>query len=62
MHCNSCAMLIEGDLEGDVRKIKVDYASEKAEIDFDEKKTSEKKIIDRINKLGYKVEQLSWKK
>ena len=55
MHCNSCAMVIELELEPRVNKISVDYASEKAEIDFDEKKISEKKIAEIITKLGYKV-------
>lgn len=55
MHCNSCAMLIENELKdkSGVKKVSVSYASEKAEIDFDEKKISEKKIKEIIKKLGY---------
>lgn len=53
MHCNSCAILIEKEFKGKVNSISVDYAKEKAEIDFDESKISEKEIIDSIEKLGY---------
>ena len=55
MHCNSCAMGIEFELEDKVNKVNVDYSQEKAEIDFDESKISEKEIIKIIEKLGYKV-------
>lgn len=54
MHCNSCSTLIEMELEDKVNKIKVDYAKELAEIDFDSEKISEKEIISIIEKLGYK--------
>lgn len=48
-------MLIENELKdkSGVKKVSVSYASEKAEIDFDEKKISEKKIKEIIKKLGY---------
>ena len=55
MHCNSCAMMIEQELEDKVNKINVNFASEKAEIDFDEKKISEKEIKNEIKKLGYDI-------
>lgn len=38
-----------------IKKISVDYPSEKAEIDFDENKISEKEVVREITKLGYKV-------
>ena len=55
MHCNSCAMLIENEFEDKVKRISVDYSSEKAEIDFDEKKITEKEIKRIIEKMGYKI-------
>lgn len=55
MSCNSCATAIELELENKVSSINVDFASEKAEIEFDPKKISEKQIRDIINKLGYNV-------
>lgn len=55
MHCNSCAMLIEKELEDKVNSIKVNYSNEKAEIDFDEDKISEKEIKETIKKLGYEA-------
>lgn len=53
MHCNSCAQLIEKELNDKVNLVKVSYTSGKAEIDFDEEKISEKEIIDIIEKQGY---------
>ncbi|VVB77773.1 putative copper-exporting P-type ATPase A [uncultured archaeon] len=53
MHCNSCAHSIENSLKDEVEKIKVSYSDEKAEIEFDEKKISEKRIIEKIHELGY---------
>ncbi len=57
MHCNSCAMLIEKELEGKVNSIKVSYSDEKAEIDFDENKISEHEIKEAIKKLGYDISE-----
>jgi P-type Cu+ transporter len=57
MHCNSCATSVElalEDKEG-VRKVEVDFASEKAEVDFDENEISDKEIKAEITKLGYKI-------
>jgi len=55
MHCVSCAKIIEMELENFVNSIKVDASKNSAEVDFDEKKISEKKIKEIIEKLGYKV-------
>jgi sulfite exporter TauE/SafE/copper chaperone CopZ len=57
MHCNSCTTLIEKELEDKVNSIRVSYANEKAEIDFDENKISEEEIIKSIRKLGYDVKE-----
>jgi sulfite exporter TauE/SafE/copper chaperone CopZ len=53
MHCNSCAQLIERSLNDKVNSVKVSYAKESAEIDFDENKISEKEIQNLIGKEGY---------
>ncbi|MEK6936251.1 MAG: cation transporter [Nanoarchaeota archaeon] len=55
MHCESCAKLIENEMENKVKKIKVNFANKKAEIEFDEENIGEAEIKDKITKLGYKV-------
>lgn len=55
MHCESCAKVIQMELEGKVNKIQVDYKNGFAEVDFDEKKIGLQKIKEIIKKLGYKV-------
>ena len=58
MHCSSCAITIDMDLEDldGVEKAQTSYAKSETEIEFDEEKVSEKKITDVINKLGYSTE------
>ena len=55
MHCGSCVMNIEGELEDTpgIKMSKVNYASQVAEIEFEEKKIDEKKIKEIIQDLGY---------
>ncbi len=57
MDCASCARNIEKNLlkEKGVEKASVNFASEKAQIEFDEKKIDEKGIIRAVEKSGYKV-------
>jgi len=55
MHCNSCSRLIEGKFRSKVKSISVDYSKGEANIDFDEKKISEKEINTAIEELGYSV-------
>lgn len=62
MNCNSCAHLIENELKEKVERISVSYADEKAEIEFDENKTSENQIKEIIEKLGYSVSDIEAKK
>ncbi|OGF99989.1 hypothetical protein A2Y99_01555 [Candidatus Gottesmanbacteria bacterium RBG_13_37_7] len=57
MHCSSCAMNIDfelEDLEG-VVSVKTSYAKQETEIEFDEKKVIMQKIIDQIKKMGYEA-------
>jgi len=55
MHCGSCVMNIEGELDdtAGVKKSKVNYASQIAEVEFDEEKIDEGKIKEIIQDLGY---------
>jgi len=55
MHCNSCSNLIENKLKDKVNSISVNYAQEKAEIDFNEKNISETEIKEIIKELGYEI-------
>ncbi|MBI5452933.1 heavy-metal-associated domain-containing protein [Candidatus Gottesmanbacteria bacterium] len=57
MHCTSCAISIDGDLEdtGKVKSSKTSYAKAITEVEFDPVKISEKEIIDLIKQTGYTV-------
>ncbi len=55
MHCASCAQIITKKLSGikDVHEVSVNYASEKAKVDFDEATVSLEQLNGEIGKLGY---------
>lgn len=53
MHCSSCAMSIDFDLEDLGVKSKTSYAKQECEVEFDENVLSVKKIIETIKKTGY---------
>jgi len=55
MHCTSCAMNIDGDLEDTdgVKSASTNYAKQKTEVEFDEGKIDEKKIAEIIKATGY---------
>ena len=55
MHCSSCALMIESDLEDVGVKAQCNYAKQTLDVEFDEMKCSEKKIIDIVLKAGYKI-------
>ena len=57
MHCSSCAMNIDFDLEDldGVKSVKTSYARQVCEVEFDEKKISNQAIIQTIKKTGYTV-------
>lgn len=57
MHCSSCAMDIDGELEdtAGVEEANTNYAKQLAEVLFDPDKVSEEKIRSIIKDLGYKV-------
>lgn len=59
IHCKSCKILIETEvdiLEG-VKDIDVNYHTGKCHIEFDDQKISQKKIFEKIEKLNYKVNE-----
>lgn len=57
MHCTACAVGIEESLRSKKGVIgaNVNYASEKARVEYDEKQLSRKEIEEDIEKMGYKV-------
>lgn len=56
MHCTSCAMNIDFDLEDlGVKSAKTNYAKQETEVEFDEEKIKPQAIIDQIKKTGYKA-------
>jgi sulfite exporter TauE/SafE/copper chaperone CopZ len=58
IHCKSCKILIETEIDvlPGVNKVEVDYISGEAEIEFDDEKISQEKIFKAIEKLNYKPE------
>lgn len=57
MHCSSCAINIDFDLEDleGIKSSKTSYAKEECEVEFDDKIISIEKITEQIQKTGYKV-------
>ncbi len=57
MHCSSCAMSIDFDLEDldGVHAVKTNYARAQTEIEFDETKIDLSTILKQIQKSGYRV-------
>lgn len=55
MHCVSCSLNIDGELEDTqgVKEAYTNYAKQQTEVTFDEKTLSEKEIADIIKNLGY---------
>lgn len=58
MHCTSCAMNIDGDLEDTegVKESKTNYAKQQTDVTFDDKKVSIEKIISVIQKIDSKYD------
>lgn len=55
MHCSSCALSIDGDLEDleGVTSSKTSYAKAETEVEFDPKKIDKKLLVETIKKAGY---------
>mgnify|MGYP001609631013 CR=1 FL=1 len=60
MHCSSCAMNIDFDLEDldGVLAVKTSYAREETEVEFDPEKLQLEEILKQIQKTGYKANTL----
>lgn len=57
MHCTSCAMNIDMDLEDveGIKTVRTSYAKQECEVEFEEDKASIEKIIQTIQKTGYQA-------
>ena len=56
MHCASCAMNIDGELEDvGVKNVCTSYAKAEAEVEYDEQKIQLEDITRSIEDLGYKT-------
>lgn len=55
MHCTSCALTIDFDLEDleGVKSVKTSYAKGETEIEFDPQKVNNQLILETIEKSGY---------
>lgn len=60
MHCTSCAMNIDGDLEDTdgVKCATTNYARQESEVEYDESKLKSEEIIKIIEKTGYEAQVL----
>ncbi|MEK6875265.1 MAG: heavy metal translocating P-type ATPase [Nanoarchaeota archaeon] len=61
MHCQSCVTLLTKGIQRDpgVKYVNVNYATEKAAVEFDESKTNHDKIIQIISGLGYSARPIT---
>ena len=61
MHCTSCAMNIDGELEdtGKVKNVRTNYANAQTEVEFDTVKITEVEIVEIIKKVGYQAQPAS---
>jgi copper chaperone CopZ len=53
MHCTSCAMTIEWELEDIGAKAKCSYASAELEVEYDPETITHEKIVAAVKKAGY---------
>ncbi len=57
MHCTSCAMTIDGDLEDYVKGVKsakTSYAKQECEVEFEDGVKVDQ-IVDQVKKTGYQA-------
>lgn len=59
MHCTSCPLVIESDLEDVGVNARCNYAHATLEVEYDDKKTTEETIIKTVQASGYTIEILS---
>ncbi|MDQ5951587.1 MAG: copper chaperone [Patescibacteria group bacterium] len=60
MHCSSCAMNIDGELEDTkgVKEVNTSYAKGQTEVTYDEKLVDQDEIIEAIKTAGYTANPL----
>ena len=61
MHCSSCAMNIDFDLEDleGVTSAKTNYAKSETDVEFDPEKLPLEKVVEQIKKTGYQANLIS---
>lgn len=61
MHCASCAMLIDDELEelAGVKTASSSYARQKTEVEFDESRVGIGTIIAKVAELGYSADPVT---
>lgn len=61
MHCTSCSMDIDWELEETkgIKKAHTNYAKAETEVEYDPKEVDQVKIVEIVKKVGYKAEPLS---
>lgn len=60
MHCSSCAMTIDMDLEDleGIKSAKTSYAKSEVEVEFDPAKVNEELILETVKKSGYTAKRI----
>lgn len=55
MHCSSCAITIDMDLEDleGIKSSRTSYAKQETEIEFDQEKVTDDLVLETIKKSGY---------
>ncbi len=58
MHCVGCAMTVDGALEDlpGVKSARTNYARQIAEVEYDERKVTDTRLIEAIQAAGYQAE------
>jgi len=59
MHCSSCPLVIEGDLEDIGVNASCNFANETLEVEFDPNVINEQKIKETVLSSGYKISSLA---
>ena len=62
MHCTSCAMNIDFDLEDlqGIKSAKTSYVRQECEVEFDEEKVKIEEVLITIEKTGYKAKAVDF--
>lgn len=57
MHCTSCSMNIDMDLEDleGIKSAKTNYAKQESEVEYDPDKVEVEDILNQVQKTGYKA-------